>query len=152
MWWAVRNLRSSWEWGGGRLVFCTGGWAAGPSAAASAPSAAMSALPAGHVCIRACSGGALEVQCEVMASQSHPRSRVVGVLAHAVTLDIKASDRADEVNTALVALLRAVLGGATVSAEVIRGQRAPVKTLRVLGVGSADAAYHRLLLAKGFGR
>ena len=46
-------------------------------------------------------------------------------------------------------MLRVILGGASVSVEVVRGEKAPIKTLRVVGVATADVAYHRLQLAKG---
>ena len=129
--------------------------AAAAPAAATAPPAAASAttpLPSGHVCLRMMGGGVLEVQCEVRASQTLARSRVVGISAHHVSLDIKAADtgKGDEVNAAVCGFMRSVLGGAAVTVEVIRGYRAPIKTLKVLGVDSADMAYHRLLLAKGF--
>ena len=55
----------------------------------------------------------------------------------------------------MLAFLRSVLGGAaaaSVTCEVVRGQRAPVKCVRVVGVDSVDLAYQRLLLAKNFGR
>ena len=39
-----------------------------------------------------------------------------------------------------------VLGGPPVACEVVRGHKAPVKTVRVLGAG-ADLVYHRLLMA-----
>ena len=84
------------------------------------------------------------------ASHTLPRSRVVGVGAQTIALDVKAPDRDNEANLATCAFLRSVLGGAAVTCEVVHGHKAPLKTLRVLGVASADAAHHRLVLAKGF--
>ena len=77
----------------------------------------------------------LEVQWEVRASQTLARSRVVGISAHHVSLDIKAADtgKGDEVNAAVCGFMRSVLGGAAVTVEVIRGYRAPIKTLKVRG-------------------
>ena len=53
-------------------------------------------------------GGVLEVQCEVRASQTLARSRVVGISAHHVSLDIKAADtgKGDEVNAAVCGFMR----------------------------------------------
>jgi len=135
---------------------------AAPAAASTAPSApaappaspATKPLPAGHTCIRAVGSGALEIHCEVMSSQTLPRSRVVSVSAHAVALDVKAADkgRGEEANAALCSFVRSVLGGGGVTVEVVRGHRAPIKVLKVLGVASADLTYHRLALASNFGK
>ena len=34
--------------------------------------------------------------------------------------------------------------------EVVRGHKAPVKTVRVVGVDGADLVYHRLLMAQKY--
>ena len=123
---------------------------AAPTAPAAAATAATTTpLPAGHTCIRAV-GGALELNLEVRTSASQPRSRVVGVSAQTVVLDVKAT--ASEELATVCGFVRSVLGGAAVACEIVRGHRAPVKTMKVMGVASADVAYHRLLLAQGFGK
>ena len=113
-----------------------------------APPATSTPLPAGYTCIRSM-GDFLEINCEVRPSASLAHSRVAGLASHAVTLDVKAPDRYDQVNAALCGTMRAVLGGASVAVDVVRGHKAPVKLLKVVGVATPDAAYHRLLLAKG---
>ena len=118
--------------------------------ASAAPAAAPSTkLPAGHTCIKF-AGASLEVQCEVGSSASIPRSRVVGLRSDTVSLDVKSDGRYENINAALCSFLRTVLGGAAVNCDVIRGHKAPIKTVKVTGVASADEAYHRLAIAKGF--
>lgn len=132
-----------------------GSEAAGSSSTpASAPVAAKATVPAGHTCIRVVNGGGLELHVEVMITQTMQRSRVVGVNAQTISIDVKAADRGkgEEGNAALCGFLRSVLGGASVTAEVVRGHRAPLKVVRVGGVSTPDEAYNRLLLARSFGK
>ena len=69
---------------------------------------------------------------------------------------VQGSDRsvqgaAPESNAVLVSFLRAILGGKDgVTCDIVRGQKAPVKTVRVGGLESIDLLYHRLLMAHKF--
>ena len=125
--------------------------ASSSSAPAAAAAPAITPLPAGHTCIKsmgAGDGAFLEINCESRPSQAFPRSRVSGISAQCVSFEIKAG--ANEENTTMCGFLRALLGGPAVSVEVVRGHKAPIKTLKVVGVASADVAYHRLNRAKDF--
>lgn len=83
------------------------------------------------------------------------------------------TDRNGEANNALCSFLRSILGGPSVTCDIIRGEKvrcpfhralsdlvdqtqpyfspcllqAPVKQVRITGVESVDVAYHRLLMA-----
>ena len=76
-----------------------------------------------------------------------PRNKFIATLK---ALDVKAAQ--NEVNTTICNFVRTVLGGAAVTCTVVRGERAPLKTLKVSGVSTADMAYHRLMIAKNFSR
>ena len=119
-----------------------------------AAAAVKETLPAGHTCIRSVSGGFLQIHTECRVHATLPRNRVVAVGAQTISLDIKAVDRGggEEANAALCGFLRSVLGGASVSAEVVTGHRAPLKLVKVGGVATADEAYHRLLIASKIGK
>ena len=136
--------------------------------AAPAANTAPPALPAGCTSIRAAGGGSMEISVEVHASAALPRSRVTRVSAHSIGIGVKASERGDEVNLALCAFLRGVIGGsmaAGLSIEVVRGHRAPVKVARLTATPAAhgaaaeitdftvtpELAYQRLQLAQQYG-
>lgn len=66
---------------------------------------------------------------------------------------VRGAERNNEANDALCGFLRSALGGAAVSVEVTRGQKAPVKVVRAEGVehvdgllSAVDTAHHRLRL------
>ena len=107
---------------------------------------------AGYSCIRPApeTTGAIEVSLEVMASQSVAKSRVTGITAQTVSLAIKGTDRGGEANGVLCSFLRSVLGGPSVTCDIIRGERAPIKEVKITGVESVDVAHHRLLMAHKF--
>lgn len=85
-----------------------------------------------------------------MASQSVPKSRVTGIAEQHVSLAIKGTERAGEANAVLSSFLRSVLGGPSVTCDIIRGANAPVKQVQITGVESVDVVHHRLLLAHKF--
>lgn len=115
--------------------------------------ATIAPMPAGYSCVKRCDDGSFELSTEVRASANLPKTRVVSISSHAFVLDVKGRDQGGESNAALCAFLRSVLGGPSLGAEVVRGHRAPVKTVRITGSDLAvDLLYHRLLLAKEFGK
>ena len=128
--------------------------AAASAAAHSADAPLITPLPSGYTCLKAVGSGVVEVSVEVKAGTSVPFTRVVRISEQSVALDVRVGEGGDNAaNAALSTFLRTVLGGApAVTCEVVRGFRAPVKTLRVQGVASADLAYHRLRLASNFRR
>lgn len=129
---------------------------AAPAASSSSSSmmAAVKPMPAGYSCIRKASESAFEVQLEVVANTSLPKTRVVKLSSHAVVLDVKAREGDGESNTALCTFLRSVLGGPSVACELVRGDKSPLKTVRLSGseLKSADVVHHRLALACEFGK
>jgi len=81
-------------------------------------------------------------------------AQVTRISERDVAMVVAGSDRsvggaAPESNAVLVSFLRAVLGGkdAGVACDIVRGQKAPIKTVRVGGLESIDRLYHRLLMA-----
>ena len=106
-------------------------------------------MPAGYTCLRQLGGGAIELALEVEASASSPKTRIKGMTAQSISMAVKGRE-GPEANSALCSFLRSVLGGPTVTCEVTRGFKAPVKAVRVSGVEGLDLAYHRLLMAQKF--
>jgi len=106
-------------------------------------------LPEGYSCIKVISSApcVLELCLEVNASASVPKTRITSITAQCIHMSVQASERDNKANEVMLAFLRSVLGGTGVTAEVVRGWKAPVKAIRLNGVESADLAYHRLLSA-----
>ena len=146
----------------GGIVFVGGAQPAQLAAVASSSSsssqpaavATPTPLPAGWNCIKRSASSEYEVQLEVSASANLPKTRVVSLSSHAIVLEVKGREGGGESNTVLCAFLRSVLGGAaSVVCEVVRGHKAPVKTVRISSddLSSVDVVYHRLVLAREFG-
>ena len=93
--------------------------------------------------------GGLELSLECYCSATIPKTRIKHVSAMAISAEVKAKDV--EANPPLCAFLTALFGGVELKCEVVRGQRAPVKVVRVEGSGAAaltpNLVYHKLQLA-----
>jgi hypothetical protein len=109
--------------------------------------------PSDYTCMKEVGAKQFEVQLEVMASASIEKTKVTRISAQCVAIVVQGSDRsvqgaAPESNAVLVSFLRAILGGKdAVACDIVRGQNAPVKTVRVGGLESIDTLYTRLLAA-----
>eukprot|EP00966_Prymnesium_polylepis_P007928 182522-Prymnesium_polylepis.1 len=105
--------------------------AAAPAAAADAAATAdkpaeVEPLPAGYSCVRPADQGAagsFELALEVSVSQSVTRTRVTGIHAQQISVAVKGTDRNNEANGVLCSFLRSILGGPSVTCDILRGER-----------------------------
>ena len=111
--------------------------------------APITGLPAGASCVRLVGEApcVLELSLEVFASASAPKTKIDSISAQSISMTVQGSERENQANVHMCSFLRSVLGGNAVTAEVVRGHKAPVKAVKIMGVDSADLAYHRLLMA-----